>query len=48
MEVPSHRSGRKAVSSLSKGEALILMLLLSFGLSAVIWASVAVLVGGER
>jgi hypothetical protein len=42
---PSHfpRSECKAALSLNKGEALILVLLLSFGLWAAIWGAVAVL-----
>jgi len=40
---PSVRSQRKAVLWLSRGEALILVLLLSFGLWAAIWGTIALL-----
>jgi hypothetical protein len=38
----------KAAFSLSRGEALILVLLLSFGLWAAIWGGVALLATGGR
>jgi hypothetical protein len=45
--LPSLRSERKAALWLSTGEALILVLLLSFGLWAAIWGAIAfVAVGG--
>lgn len=40
---PPVRSEAKAAFSLSRGEALILVLLLSFGLWAAIWGAVALL-----
>jgi hypothetical protein len=45
--LPSFRSERKAAFSLSTGEALILVLLVSLGLWAAIWGAIALLaVGG--
>ena len=44
----SFRSKRKATLWLSTGEALILVLLLSFGLWAAIWGAIALLAGGGR
>jgi hypothetical protein len=41
--LPSLRSERKAALWLSTGEALILVLLLSFGLWAAIWGTIALL-----
>jgi hypothetical protein len=45
---PSPRLERKATLWLSSGEALILVLLLSFGLWASIWGVVALLAMGGR
>jgi len=45
---PSARSKTKSVLWLSRGEALILVLLLSFGLWAAIWGAVALLAVGGR
>jgi hypothetical protein len=45
---PSSRSEFKAAFSLSKGEALTVVLLLSFGLWAAIWGAVALLAIGGR
>jgi hypothetical protein len=44
----SFRSESKAAFSLSRGEALIFVLLLSFGLWAAIWGVVALLALGGR
>jgi hypothetical protein len=44
--LPSARSESKAVLSLSRSEAMILVLLLSFGLWAGIWGAVALLATG--
>jgi hypothetical protein len=44
----SSRSEFKAAFSLSKGEALTVVLLLSFGLWAAIWGAVALLAMGGR
>jgi hypothetical protein len=44
----SFRSKSKAAFPLSRGEALILVLLLSFGLWAAIWGVVALLAVGGR
>ena len=45
---PSSRSERKAAFWLSRGEALILVLLLSLGLWAATWGAVALLAMGGR
>jgi hypothetical protein len=45
---PSLRSESKAILWLSRGEALILVLLLSIGLWAAIWGAVALLAIGGR
>jgi hypothetical protein len=45
---PSVRSERKAAFWLSSGQALILVLLLSFGLWAAIWGAIALLAVGGR
>jgi len=42
---PSVRSESKAVFRLSRGEALILVLLLSFGFWVAVWGAVALLAG---
>jgi hypothetical protein len=44
----SFRSERKAALQLRRGEALILILLLSLGLWATIWGAVALLAGEGR
>jgi hypothetical protein len=45
---PSVRSEPKAVLWLNRGEALVLVLLLSFGLWAAIWGAIALLAVGGR
>jgi len=45
---PLSRSEANATLSLSRGEALILVLLLSFGLWAAIWGAIALLAVGGR
>ena len=45
---PSDQSGCKAAFRLSRGEALILVLLLSLGLWAATWGAVALLAVGGR
>lgn len=48
VERPSDQSEPKVVLWLSKGEALILVLLLSFGLWTTIWGAIALLAVGGR
>jgi hypothetical protein len=47
-ELPSLRAEHKTPLWLSRGEALVLVLLLSFGLWAAIWGVVALLAVGGR